>query len=164
MALSYAAITDQLLGDLPSLTDTLAEVTQLCERYDFAYYRQWATVLSGWATGGAAGLREARHGIERLTHERSLVRMPYWLSLVADLQRRQGNTTAETAALDAAASYATEHDEVWWLPEILRARAALDPRPRGTRRLEQAVELARSQSSRILLQRCRADLAARSQD
>lgn len=158
VALSYAAVTRQLLGDVPSLRAVAEELTDLCERYGFAYYRGWATVLRGWAEGGAGGLRVARSGIASLEQEGSLARMTYWLSLVADLHRREGNDMAAVAVLDAATSFATEHDDRWWLPEVLRARAALDPSRGPNRRLEQAVALARSQSSTTLLARCRADL------
>ncbi len=160
LALSYAAVARQLLGDIPSLRDITAELTDLCERYDFAYYRGWAIVLAGWAAGEASGLRAARAGIDSLEREGSLARMAYWWSLVADLHRREGNTAAAAAVLDAATSFATEHDDRWWLPEVLRARAALDPNPGRRKRLEQALALARSQSSTTLLKRCRADLAA----
>jgi hypothetical protein len=162
VALSYAALTHQVSGSLTSLAGILAELTELCAQYDFAYYRQWATVLTGWAEGGAAGLRYARTGIESLTHERALARMPYWLSLVADLHHRQADTAAEIATLDAAASIATEHDDRWWLPEILRIRAGLDTGLGPNRRLEQAASLARSQSSAALLERCRVDIDERS--
>ncbi|MEO6957723.1 MAG: AAA family ATPase [Antricoccus sp.] len=163
VALAYAAVTCQLLDDISALRGITAELTDLCERYDFAYYRDWATVLNGWAEGGAAGLRAARAGINSLELDGSLARMTYWLSLVADLHRRDGNTAAAVAVLDAATSVATEHDGQWWLPEILRARAALDLTPACDRRLEQAVALAQSQSSVTLLGRCRADSDARVQ-
>jgi len=161
VALSYAALTHQVSGNLPSLEPVLVELTELCARYEFAYYSQWAMVLTGWAQGGADGLRQARRGIESLTHEGALARMPYWLSLVADLHRRQGDTAAEIAALDAAASIATEHDDRWWLPEVLRARAVLDPRPGPNMRLERAAILAQAQSSAALLERCRVEMAER---
>lgn len=163
VALSYAALTRQLLGDVPALRSIAVELTDLCERFGFAYYRGWATVLNGWAAGGPAGLRAARAGIDALEQEGSLARMAYWLSLVADLHRREGNVAAAAAVLDAATSFATEHDDRWWLPEILRLRAALDPGRGPNRRLEQAVALARSQSSTTLLDRCRADIDARTE-
>lgn len=160
VALAYAAITRQLMG-APALLHAVDELTDLCEHYGFAYYRQWARVIGGWGQGGAAGLRAAREGIDALGNEGSLSRMPYWLSLVADLHQREGNTPAAVAVLDAATSFATEHDDRWWLPEVLRARAALDPLAGPSPRLEQAIALARSQSSLTLLERCRADLVAR---
>lgn len=158
VALAYAAITLQLAPDLRGLSTVLAELTGICERYGFAYYREWATVLTGWVEGGAAGLRTARLGVETLEREGSMARMPYWLWLVADLHRQMGETTAAVATLDAAASMATVHDDRWWLPEVLRARSALDSGPRAVARLERAITLATSQSSAVLLSRCRTDL------
>lgn len=160
VALSYAAVTQQLLGDRVRLAGVLAELTEVCDRYGFAYYRDWARVLTGWTQQGSTGVRNAKLGIESLERDGSLARMPYWLSLLADLHCRQGNTTAARATLDAAIVSATEHDDRWWLPEVLRARAALDPPPQAVRRLGQAIALAGSQSNLSLLHRCRADLAA----
>ncbi len=160
VALSYAAVNCQLLGDIASLGDILAELTELCGHYRFAYYGEWAAVLAGWAEGGPVGLRTAQAGIDSLEREGSLARMTYWLSLVADLHRREGSTASAVAVLDAADSFATEHDDRWWLPEVLRARGVLDPGPRAVRGLEHAIDLARSQSSVSLLNRCRADLHA----
>lgn len=160
VALSYAAVVRQLLGDLEELALALDELVVLCERYEFAYYREWASVLTGWVEGGAVGLREARHGIDSLAQGGSLARMPYWLSLVADLHGQRGSTPAQVAVLDAAASLATENDDVWWLPEVLRLRAAHDSRVDRSARLERAANLARSQSSVTLLARCRLDIDA----
>ena len=164
VALSYAAITRQLLGDTESLRAIVEELAGLCERYGFAYYREWAMILSGWFEGGASGLRTAQTGIDSLEREGSLARMTYWLSLVADLHQREGHMSAAVAVLDAATSFATAHDDRWWLPEVLRARAAHDPGPRAVRGLERAVDLAQSQSSLSLLERCRADLDVRTEE
>ena len=161
VALSYAAVTHQLLGHQDRLAGLLVELTEVCDRYGFAYYRDWARILTGWAEGGIAGLSNAKLGIESLERAGSLARMPYWLSLLADLHSHQGNTMAARATLDAAAASAIEHDDRGWLPEVLRARAAFDPAPRAVLRLEQAVALAASQSNVALLSQCRADLDAR---
>ena len=139
----------------------LAELTEVCDHYGFAYYRDWARVLGGWSRGGVTGVRDAKLGIESLEQAGSLARMPYWLCLLADVHRREGNTTAARATLDAAVASAIEHEDRWWLPEVLRARAALDPPSRAVRRLEQAVAVAGSQSNVPLLTRCRDDLSAR---
>ncbi|MEO7753098.1 MAG: AAA family ATPase [Terracoccus sp.] len=161
VSLAYASITLQLVGDTPALRESVGELSELCEHYGFAYYGAWSTVIGGWAEGGMAGLKTARAGIDALELEGSLSRMPYWLSLVAELHLRDGNPAAAVAVLDAATSFATEHDDRWWLPEVLRARAALSPGSGSAVRLHHAMALARSQSSVTLLERCRADLDAR---
>ncbi len=161
VALSYAAITWQLIGDRRRLDAVLVELTGVCERYGFAYYREWAAVLTGWCEGGDSGLRTARRAVADLESEGSLARMPYWLWLVADLHRRQGDPGAAIATLDAATSLAVEHEDRWWLPEVLRTRSVLDRGSRAVGRLEEAAALALAQSSVTLEQRCRSDLAAR---
>ncbi|MDQ5841788.1 MAG: AAA family ATPase, partial [Chloroflexota bacterium] len=83
VGLAFAAITHQLRGDRPALLTAAAELRELCRRYEFAYYAEWAVILEGWATGGDAGVAEIRKGIARLRSQGSLARMPYWLSLLA---------------------------------------------------------------------------------
>lgn len=159
VALAYAAITDQMCDDTASLREVLAELSHLCERHGFAYYRDWATVLSGWLQGGPAGLRVARGGIASLQRDGCLARMPYWLWLVADVHRREGNRDEGIAVLDAAASFAISHDDRWWLPEVLRTRAALETPARARITLEKAAALALTNASPALHRRCAADLA-----
>ena len=52
--------------------------------------------------------------------------MPYWLSLLADLSARDNQPGAARATLDAALAAGRVHDDVWWLPEVMRMRAAYD--------------------------------------
>ncbi len=160
VALSYGAITHQVRGDPEALALVLSELGDLCERYAFAYYREWAVVLSGWLRGGSAGVQKVRDGIAALEQEGSLARMPYWLWLLADLHRGEGQDDAAVAVLDAATASATERDDRWWLPEVLRTRASLDPTGRADGTLARATAMAAEQGSTALLDRCRADLEA----
>ncbi len=161
VSLSYAAVTHQMRGDLAGLERVLNDLTRVCKQYEFAYYREWATVLTGWLRGGEVGITLARRGIEALELEGSFARMPYWLWLLADLQRESGDGAAALGLLDAADAIATNNHDVWWLPEVLRARAALSSDERAVVDLERAVALATQHESATLLQRSRADLAQR---
>jgi hypothetical protein len=78
------------------------ELAELCARYDFGYYREWALVLKGWAPGGPDGLQLARRGVQHLQLEGALTRMPYWLTMVAELQAANGDPAAARSTLDAA--------------------------------------------------------------
>lgn len=161
IALAYAAITQQLSGDRDALAASLEELADLCARFGYAYYRDWEVVLSGWLVGGPAGQARVREGIASLRDSGALTRMPYWLSLLAELQARDGDRGAAVATLDAAAAYAGRSDDVWWLPEVLRLRASLQDGERAARDLRSAERLARAHGSEALLARCRSDLAAR---
>ena len=84
--------------------------------------------------------------------------MPYWLSLLADLQARNGRPGAARATLDAALAAGRAHDDVWWLPEVMRMRAAYDERAGRLARLRAAAQLASAHGSVALLRRCERDL------
>lgn len=158
VALAYAAVTHQLLGRREGVRELAEQVRVLCDRHGYAYYREWGVILSGWAAGGRLGLETARCGISDLQDLGSLTRMPYWLSLVADLCSSLDDPAGAIAALDAARAGAESRHDVWWLPEVLRRRAAFE-RPLGRRALlTEAVDLASRHGSTALAQRCRRDL------
>ena len=161
VALAYGAVVDQMRRDHPGLRDTLRELRELCDRYDFAYYREWGLILDGWSRGDEPGIGLAEQGISNLKAERAFTRMPYWLSLLADLQARNNRPDAARATLDAAAAAAQARDDVWWLPEVMRMRAARDQEHAAISRLRSAAQLASAHGSVALVRRCERDLAER---
>jgi DNA-binding SARP family transcriptional activator/tetratricopeptide (TPR) repeat protein len=160
IALGYRAVTHHLCHDVPALATTAAELRELCRRYDFAYYGEWGLILDGWVQGGTRGLALARQGVEALTAAGSFTRMPYWLSIVADLAARTDRTEEAAATLDAALAAGRARDDLWWLPEVMRMRAAYDNPDQAVRRLTAAARLATQHGSVRLLRRCRDDLDA----
>ena len=86
--------------------------------------------------------------------------MPYWLSLLADLLGQDNRPDAARATLDAAIVVGQARDDRWWLPEVMRMRAAHDDPTAAGRRLRSAAEMASNQGSVALLGRCEGDLAA----
>jgi DNA-binding SARP family transcriptional activator/tetratricopeptide (TPR) repeat protein len=161
VALAYAAVTHQFRGDVPALRRTVDELGDLCERYSFAYYREWALVLDGWSRADGTGAARARRGVEALSADGAFARMPYWLSLCADVTAREGRPDAARATLDAALADGWARDDVWWLPEVMRMRAAHDDGDDAIARLRAAARLATEHGSAALLARCHRDLAAR---
>ncbi|WP_326833867.1 AAA family ATPase [Amycolatopsis rhabdoformis] len=161
VALAYAGITQQMCGDLAEVAAVAAELRELCDRYGFAYYREWGLVLGGWTRGDADGLADIRRGVANLKAEGSLARMPYWLALQADLLEREGRTGPARAALDAALVVGQARDDLWWLPEVLRLRSAYDRPEQARIRLKTAVDLAAAQGSTTLRLRCERDLERR---
>ena len=63
LALGYGCIMHQVRRDLPELRSMVGELRRLCDRYEFAYYREWALILDGWARDDASGADLARRGI-----------------------------------------------------------------------------------------------------
>jgi tetratricopeptide (TPR) repeat protein len=162
VALAYGCITHQMRHDMPALRGTVDELSELCDRYGFAYYREWALILDGWSSTDTSGMDLARRGIDNLKSEGSFARMPYWLSLLADLSARHGQPGAARATLDAAIAAAKARDDLWWLPEVMRMRAAHgDDEQAAISRLRSAAQLAADHGSAGLLRRCRRDLERR---
>ncbi len=162
VALAYGAITHQMRHDMPELSDTVDELRELCERYGFAYYREWRLILDGWSRADASGIDLARRGIDNLKSAGSFARMPYWLSLLADLSARDNRLDDARATLDAALVGGQARDDLWWLPEVMRMRAAYDEQEAAAiSRLRSAARLASAHGSVALLRRCECDLAER---
>jgi ATP/maltotriose-dependent transcriptional regulator MalT len=179
VALAYAGVTYQMrhgtpgaleppaageapgLRGFPELRSIVEELRELCERYAFAYYREWVLILDGWSRTDGSGIALARKGIDHLKAEGSFARMPYWLSLLADLSARDGQPGDARATLDAALAAAHERDDRWWLPEVMRMRAAYDDGQAAVLRLQAAMEMASGHGSVALLRRCARDLADR---
>jgi tetratricopeptide (TPR) repeat protein len=160
IALAYGAITFQFCASMNKLSQTVSELRELCDRYDFGYYREWGLVLDGWSRGDESGIALVRKGIGNLRSAGSFARMPYWLSLLADLLARTGQPDAARARLDAATSTGQSHDDVWWLPEVMRMRAHHDQDERSAMsRLRAAAEMASAHGSVALLRRCEHDIA-----
>ena len=160
VALAYGAITRQVRQDSSELKDIVSELRELCERYGFAYYRDWGLVLDGWSRMDEPGIGLARRGISNLRSAGSFARMPYWLSLLADLLARNNRPAAARATLDAALVAGQARDDLWWLPEVMRMRAAHDGEAAGSR-LCSAAQMAAAHGSVALLRRCERDLAER---
>jgi predicted ATPase len=146
--------------DVSRLRNTVAELRELCDRYDFAYYREWGLILDGWSRADGPRIDLAQQGIGNLKAAGSFARMPYWLSLLADLLTRDSQPDAARATLDAALVAAQAHEDLWWLPEVMRLRAAHDDEERAVARLRSAAGLASAHGSLALLRRCERDLGA----
>jgi tetratricopeptide (TPR) repeat protein len=161
VALAYGSITHQMRHDLPRLKETVTELRELCDRYGFAYYREWGLILDGWSGTGLPGVELARLGIGNLRSQGAFARMPYWLSLLADLSARNHQPGEARATLDAAIAAAQARDDVWWLAEVMRMRAAHDDEQAAILRLRSAAQIAAAHGSTALLRRCQDDLERR---
>jgi tetratricopeptide (TPR) repeat protein len=161
VALAYGCITYQMRRDMPELRSTVGELRELCDRHGFAYYREWGLILDGWSRADESGTSLAERGVSNLTSAGSFARMPYWLSLLADLSDRNNRPDAARATLDAALAVAESNDDRWWLPEVMRLRAAQDGPQAAISRLRSAARIASAHGSVALLRRCEDDLAQR---
>ena len=159
VALAYASITHQLLRDVEGTAHLAAQTMELCTRYDFAYYREWGVLLSGWCMRGDTGAVRIRDGMDALRAQGAHARQPYYLSLLAETLLDAGETGRARAVLDDALAAATARDDLWWSPELLRLKArTADPGERADL-LKQARSTASWHGSVTLLERIDSDFA-----
>ena len=158
IALAYAGLTWQLIGDVACLEEATDELARLSARHGFAYYPAWGLVLSGWARDDEAGTARIQRGLSDLRRAGAFARMPYWLSLLAE---RSADPDRARAVLDAAVVAARVREDRWWLPEVLRIRATrFATGPEASDGIRAALDLALEHGSVALAERCRADLAS----
>jgi DNA-binding SARP family transcriptional activator/predicted ATPase len=162
LALAYGALTYQLRGDLARVSECARAVIGHSERYGFAYYIDWATVLLGWARGREGDAREGialiEGAIERLDRQRAQARRPYYLSLLAETYASAGSPDRAESLLDTAVAKAIAQGETWWLPELYRQKALLAPATDREGLLRLAIDTARAHGSRSLHDRIVASL------
>jgi hypothetical protein len=150
IAFAYAALLHQMRRDTARVVRYADAVIARCERYGFAYYGDWARILTGWARGqerpadGAAIIEAA---LERLDRHRAHARRPYYLSLLADTFGRLGDRDRAASIVDAAIALAVERGDVWWLPALYLQKGELQPPAARDAILQQGLRLARAHGS-----------------
>jgi DNA-binding SARP family transcriptional activator len=163
IALAYGALLHQMRGDSPRVLECAEGVVALCDRYGFAYYRDWARVLIGWVRGHeqpAVGIEMIETALKQLDAQRAQARRPYYLSLLADTYRFAGEPNRARSILDTAIVMARDRSDVWWLPALLLQKSELEPAAERQRTLREGLELARAQHSYGLMQRISSAMSA----
>ena len=109
VALAYGCITHQMRHDLPELKAAVNELRGLCERYGFAYYREWALILHGWSAGDEAGTDLAQRGIGNLKgYARYMQKAMKARMVIRRLQLFIHETIHHIESMKLAAKYASE--------------------------------------------------------
>jgi len=156
LALAYAGLLHQMRLDTERTLQCAEAAVGLCERYGFAYYGDWASVLIGWARGQndpGQGVRIIEAALARLDANRAQARRPYYLSLLAGTYSRLNERAQTRIILDRAIDMAVDRGDVWWLPALYLQRSELESGAEREATLLRALALARTQQSRALEQR-----------
>jgi tetratricopeptide (TPR) repeat protein len=156
LALAYAALLHQMRLDTERTLACAEAAAELCDRYGFAYYGDWASVLIGWARGQdepAEGVKIIESALERLDANRAYARRPYYLSLLAQIYSRLHQDDRAASILDRAIGMAVERGDLWWLPALYLQKSEFEVGSGRETMLDRALALARAQQSRALEQR-----------
>lgn len=129
IALNYAAMLHVYQGDSRLALERGRDAVDLCKTNGFKYYLAMANVLTGWATAAegdvSAGLLQLREGLEELRHLAAELRLPFYLTLLAETLGRAGETGQALANISTAFAFATKNGEEWVVPEIHRVQGDL---------------------------------------
>ena len=163
IARSYAAILEQLNGEVEAMMGHVAVAIQLSDRYGFAYYREWHKILQAWAERAVTSDSPTRieRALDDLRSIRGMARRPYYLSLLADAHQAARRPARARAVLRDALADAATSGEQWWAPELHRRLGTLDGGPRGEADLRRALDLAGAQGASSLALRAAIALARR---
>jgi hypothetical protein len=147
VALAYQTMLNQFDERRSDVVPLAEQTLAVCSKHGFTYYGHWARILGGWAAGGSKGRAAFEEGLSGLDALGAQIRRPYYLSLRADLQLADGDDQGARDSLHLAHELALKTSDVWWLPEVLRRRAALEVGEAGHGLLQEAHDLAVAQGS-----------------
>jgi class 3 adenylate cyclase/tetratricopeptide (TPR) repeat protein len=121
LALCFGQWTHQFNGDLLRVHQMATEALALSNKYGFTFWTGWAEMMLAWAD----------QSVDRsVTRQRMRVALQLWqstgsqlgLSYFQCLLAEQSEGVEATLLLDAAEKFASEREELFWMPEIYRLR------------------------------------------
>jgi TOMM system kinase/cyclase fusion protein len=159
LAHAYAAMLHQFRQE-PHAASEHAEITlALCTEYGFAYYLAWATIMQGWVLshqGQQEGIARMHQGLTTLQATGGGLRLPYYLTLLAEAYGHRGEAEKGLSLLTEAFAGMQKTEERRWEAELhwlkgnlLLAHPTADPTP-AEACLHQALEVARRQHAKSL--------------
>jgi len=165
---AYLALLQQLRADEAVAREQAEQALALANKYQAPYYRAWAEIFVSYARAmeqpDEEHIGRLRDSITAFTASGARLRLPYYLSLLAQVYGQAGRAKEGLAAIDEAISGALAVCERWWDAELHRLRGEL-LLMRGSDAADveaaflRAIEIAQSQQARSLELRATMSLA-----
>jgi predicted ATPase len=168
LASAYLALLQQLRADESVAREHAEQALALASKYQAPYYSAWAEILVSSARAmeqpDEEHIGRLRDSITAFTASGARLRLPYYLSLLAQAYYQAGRPKEGLAAIDEALSGALAHNEHWWDADLHRLRGefllmggsdAVDVEAAFFR----AIEIAQAQQARSLELRATMSLA-----
>jgi DNA-binding SARP family transcriptional activator/predicted ATPase len=165
---AYLALLQQLLADQAAARKHAEHAHELTSRYQARYYHAWAEILVSYSLAleqpDEERIKRLRGSITAFKASSARLRLPYYLSLLAQVYQKAGRAEEGLACIDEALSEARTHNERWWDAELHRLRGELmlmhgADASDAEAALLRAIEIARSQQARSLELRATMSLA-----
>ncbi len=165
---AYLALLQQLRADEVVAREHAENALALTRKYQAPYYHTWAGILVSYALAleqpDEERIGHLRGSIAAFKASSARLRLPYYLSLLAQVYGKAGRAEEGLACIDEALAEARTHNERWWDAELHRLRGefllmhgadASDVEAA----LLRAIEIAQSQQARSLELRATMSLA-----
>jgi predicted ATPase len=168
LAITYLAMLQTWQADTDGLRAQAEDACTLAVEYKAPYYHAWASILMRFARAerqpDADSLTRLRSALHVFTETGARIRLPIYLSLLAQACLKAGRLEEGLDALEQASAESLQNNEHWWDAEIHRLRGELmwaqgaDPGDIEAA-FQRALEMARSQQARSLELRAATSLA-----
>jgi len=144
------------------------QAQELTSKFQAPYYRAWADILVSYALAleqpNEERLGRLHGSIAEFKASGARLRLPYYLSLLAQAYGKAGRPEEGLACIGEALMEARTHNERWWNAEVHRLRGELllmhgADASDVEAALLRAIEIARSQQARSLELRATMSLA-----
>jgi DNA-binding SARP family transcriptional activator/predicted ATPase len=165
---AYMALLQQLCADEAVAREYAEQALALASKYQAHYYRAWAVILVSYALAleqpDEERIGRLRESISEFKASSARLRLPYYLSLLAQVYAKAGRVAEGLATIDEALAVARTHNERWWDAELHRLRGEFllmygTDTSDGEAAILRAIEIARSQQARSLELRATMSLA-----
>jgi DNA-binding SARP family transcriptional activator len=159
LATTFIAMLSQMSADATTARRRAEEALDLTAEYKSPYYHTWSAILASYAYAreqpDEAHIEALRNAIEAFTSIGVRLRLPYFLSLLADIYGLAQRPEEGLKAIEDALIQSRSSSERWWDAELHRQRGVLmlaagHDEQDALAALARAANIARSQQSRML--------------
>jgi tetratricopeptide (TPR) repeat protein len=165
---AYLALLQQLRADEAVARAHAEQAHALASKYQAPYYRAWAGILVSYVQAleqpNEERVGHLRGSIAEFKASGARLRLPYYLSLLAQVCGKAGRVEEGLACIDEALAEARAYNERWWNAELHRLRGEFllmrgADTSDGEAAILRAIEIARSQQAKSLELRATMSLA-----
>ena len=159
LATTFLAMLSQMSADTETARQRAEEAVALTLEYKSPYYHTWSAILASHAHAREqpddAHIEALRNAIEVFTSTGVRLRLPYFLSLLADIYGLAQRPEEGLKAIEDALIQSRSSSERWWDAELHRQRGVLmlaagHDEQDALAALARAANIARGQQSRML--------------
>ncbi len=126
---AYLALLQQLCADETDARERAEQSLALTSKFQAPYYRAWADILVSYALAleqpDEERIELLHSSITVFKASSARLRLPYYLSLLAQVYGKAGRAGEGLATIDEALAEVRTHNERWWDAELHRLRGEL---------------------------------------